>query len=135
MKTLDALEKGTLVKISQENGKATYAPLLKREDGLIDWKTDAKTIHDRVRGLHPWPGSHTFYKGKKIKIQRTGHAMDSCPGEPGRILEIRKDRLVIKCMPGVLYVYELQFENRCRMSVGQCGHNLEKGAILHAPGG
>jgi len=69
VKTLDAL--ATIVPEKQDNAQASYAPMLKKEDGLIDWNLPAEIIHNRVRGLQPWPGAYTMFRGQRLYIWKT----------------------------------------------------------------
>ena len=66
METLKGLESGNLVPRPQDNSRASRAPLLHKEDGLIDWKRPASEIFNRVRGFLPWPGAFTGYRGQKV---------------------------------------------------------------------
>ncbi len=82
---LPLIDSGKLTPTAQDSSKATLAPLLKKEDGLIDWERSAQEIHNRVRGMSPWPGAYTFLDGKIVKILETAVADGSA--EPGRLLE------------------------------------------------
>ena len=74
---LPGIVSGALKPVAQDNARATLAPLLKKEDGLIDWTLPAKDIHDRVRGFTPWPGAYTFLEGTMVKLLKTGVAPGS----------------------------------------------------------
>jgi len=69
VRTLDEL--ATIVPEKQDNAQASYAPMLKKEDGLIDWNWPVETIHNRVRGLQPWPGAYTMFRGQRLYIWKT----------------------------------------------------------------
>jgi methionyl-tRNA formyltransferase len=56
----------------QDGSKATYAPILKKEDGFIDWRMPARKIHDRVRAFNPWPGTVTKFRGNVCKVLKAG---------------------------------------------------------------
>lgn len=105
-KALPLLEAGELVPAPQEHEKATMAPILKKEDGLIDWKLAAAEIHNRVRGLSPWPGAYTYLDGKQLKLIETGVA--SGGGEPGTIYRSAKEILDVGTGQGLLRVLALQ---------------------------
>ena len=77
VETLRGLEAGTIAPEKQDSARATYAPILKKEDGLIDWKRPAADIHNRVRGLQPWPGAYTGLRG-----QYAPH-LEGAAGAPG----------------------------------------------------
>jgi len=71
IQTIDKLLAGTLVAEPQDDSQHTYAPVLSKEMAVIDWKWEAKKIHNRVRGLQPWPGTVATYKGSQVKIWKT----------------------------------------------------------------
>ena len=68
VETLRGLESGALAPSPQDNSRATFAPPLKKEDGRIDWTRDARQIHNRIRGLQPWPGAFTLFRGKNCHV-------------------------------------------------------------------
>jgi methionyl-tRNA formyltransferase len=69
IKTLGEL--GTITPEKQDNDQSSYAPMLKKEDGAIDWNWPVETIHNRVRGLQPWPGAYTIFRGQRLYIWKT----------------------------------------------------------------
>jgi methionyl-tRNA formyltransferase len=69
--TLIGLEAGSIAPEKQDPAQATYAPLLRKEDGLIDWSQPAAQIHNRVRGLQPWPGAYTSWRGQTLHVWKT----------------------------------------------------------------
>src|SRR5262249_15420406 len=103
----------------QDNTRATLAPMLKREDGLIDWSMIAKQIADRVRGFQPWPGSYTFFRGSWLTVWRATAAPpdDIGPGQPGEIVSIDKLGFRVSCGDDtMLHIEELQIEGKRRMN-------------------
>ena len=86
--TLDALEKGTLVRIPQNGEEATFAPMLTREDGRMDWSLPAKTLYDRARGMTPWPGSFTYAGGEVLKLAEIRFGTQGSDAAPGTVLII-----------------------------------------------
>lgn len=130
IETLMKLEEGSLVPIKQDDSKATYAPMIRKEDGLIDWDKDSYQIHNQVRAFNPWPGSFTSYKGKKLKILKTAYD-DSKNAHPcGAIISTSRDMIEVACQKGVLVIKQLQFENKKAMDVSECYHNMETGIVL-----
>jgi methionyl-tRNA formyltransferase len=131
VKTLHKLEHGTIVPQSQDHSMATLAPILKREDGWIDFSRTAQQIYDRWRGFQPWPGAHTVLRGKKLIVQRMQVAgVGDC--EPG-VLEVRGDALVVGCAgEHVLTLDEVQMEGKRRMSAAEFlrGYQLKSGERL-----
>src|SRR5437016_330479 len=81
----------------QRDEEATFAPMLKREDGLVDWSMDAFAIERRVRGFQPWPGAFTAIDSKRLIIWRATSEPTDFSVLPGHIVEARTDRLDVSC--------------------------------------
>ena len=117
----------------QDQSQATLAPLLQKEDGLIDWKLTATDIANRVRGMSPWPGAYTFAGQDRWVLCRVS-AVDRPAGAaiPGTIIQASKDALVVATGGGLLAITELQPASSRRMTVSQylAGHPLSPGLIL-----
>ncbi len=111
------LETGRLIPRQQDHGKATLAPLLKKEDGLIDWELPAAEIHNRVRGFSPWPGAYAFLDGKMIKIIAS-EAVDGS-GVPGLLSERDKNTLDVGTGNGLLRIVSMQPEGKKAMTAGE----------------
>ena len=137
VETLKGLEQGRLTPQPQDNSRASRAPLLKKEHGLIDWNWTAKEIFNRVRGFLPWPGAYTGFRGKKLQIW-WARAQQSAPHEdtpiPGQLL-VGKDELSVVCGGGTaLQLLEVQLEGRRRMSAADFFHGSQPktGEKLHS---
>lgn len=114
--TLERLCAGTLVREKQDDALSCYAPLLKKEQGVIDWSLSAPELHNRVRGLDPWPGSHTLLAGEVLKIART-RPLDEAPAAvPGTVLAAGADGVRVACGSGTLCIGELQLPGRKRLT-------------------
>ena len=113
VQTLDGLQRGTIVPVPQNSEEATHAPLLKKEDGLIDWNQPAQAIHNRVRGLQPWPGASTLFRGGALHVWRSRPHTAAGPA-PGRFLSLKPP--AVACGGGSLELVEVQMEGRKRMS-------------------
>ena len=114
VETLAGLEAGAIVPVPQDSSQATHAPLLKKEDGLIDWTRPAPEIHNRVRGLLPWPGCYIGFRGQLLRIWRALPG-DDAAGAPGT-LRTAKGRLWVVCGEGSsLELLEVQLEGRKQM--------------------
>ncbi|MEI6305945.1 MAG: methionyl-tRNA formyltransferase [Deltaproteobacteria bacterium] len=111
--TLDGLNSGTVSPRQQDDTQTCYAPMLKKEDGLIDWHQDASIIHNQVRGMAVWPGAYTFIDGMLLKIFRT-KAGDSS-GQPGTVLKADKGIIEVACLSGSIYIEELQLAGKKRL--------------------
>ncbi|MDD5455322.1 MAG: methionyl-tRNA formyltransferase [Candidatus Ratteibacteria bacterium] len=128
--TLKDIDKGKENVTRQDISKVTYAPLLKKEDGLIDWTKSAEEIFNLVRGLNPWPSAYTYLKGKLFKIHKAqvAQSFDS-EANPGEIVKADKNNLVIATGKGDLNILEVQIEDKKKMPIKDFlqGHKLEKG--------
>ena len=115
IETLEGIEADGIEPRPQDDEQATYAPSMKREDGLLDWKLSAREIYNRIRGFDPWPGAYTFFRGKRLHVRRA-RPSDSANLhlEPGE-LHVEHDRLLVGCGAGSLEPWELQTEGKRRM--------------------
>lgn len=128
--TLDRLRAGGLVPQPQNDADSCYAPLLKKEDGVINWHADARTIHNQVRGLAVWPGACTTVAGQVLKIFRTRVGDGS--GEPGTVLHAAKDTFEVACQSGSLFLQELQLAGKKRLDCASflAGYPVSVGTLL-----
>ena len=123
--TLTKYEKNQLVPVPQDETQVTMAPMLDKSMCPIDWTQTAQQIHNKVRGLHPWPVATMELKGAKFKVHATKIVPGS--GKPGEILGITKTGLKIACGDGAIEVTSLQAEGGKRMAAPDYfrGHPLE----------
>jgi len=130
VETLRGLERGAIVPQKQEEALATYAPVLNKDHGRIDWQLTAEAIHNRVRGLLPWPGAHTRFRGQMLHVWRARIAHEHTPLPPGRFLS--GARLCVACGGGVLELLDVQLEGRKRISGPEFarGQRLSESDIL-----
>ena len=108
------LEAGRIVPEKQDPAQATYARVLQKEDGKIDWRLQARQIANRVRGFDPWPGAYTSFRGHLLHLRRV-RVQEGSPGEPGA-LAVEGGTLRAACGSGWLELLELQPEGRKRMT-------------------
>jgi len=94
--------------VPQDNSLATFAPLLKKEDGLIDWTLPAENIAALIRGVCVWPGAYTFCKDKRLKIYRAEGVDMKTDASPGTVIERFPDELSVATGKGVLSILEIQ---------------------------
>lgn len=111
--TLDSCRAGRIEPQAQDDSLTCYAPLLKKEDGLVNWGRDARAIHNQVRGMAVWPGAYTFLDGQTLKLFRTRVADGS--GLPGSVLRAGKGVFEVACLSGSLFVEELQLAGKKRL--------------------
>ena len=132
VETLTGLEAGKIQPQPQDNSQATLAPILKKEDGIIDWNWPAKKIVDRARGFLPWPGAYSFFRGQLFHLWKARVADKSAFGAPGRVLADKKRLLIICGQATALEALEVQIEGRKRMSAEAFlnGQRLDDNEIL-----
>lgn len=114
VETLLGLQAGTIVPRPQDNSRATLAPILRKEDGLVNFSRHATEILNRLRGFQPWPGAYTKFRGKNLQILKARAATDALnPGE----LHLQSNRLLAGCGHNTsLELLELQLEGKKRTS-------------------
>lgn len=133
---LDGLAQGTLQAQEQDHEQATYAPMLEKHHGLVDWTQSAQEVACLIRGVDPWPGAETRLDDQRIKLYG-GRALDSDPrtGQPGEVLGVDKTGLHVACGSGVCLINALQAPGRRRLPARTftSGRPLPAGAILRPP--
>lgn len=132
VETLAQLKAGTLMPKKQDDGQATMAPILKKEDGLIDWSVRAASLANRVRGLSPWPGAYTFLGGERWNVWNAVSTIGPTTEKPGTIVTVNKQSILVATGDGLLEIREIQTANSKRMSVAQflAGHHVKVGEQL-----
>lgn len=133
VKTLDYISSGKALRIKQNHEEATYAPILTKNTGMIDWSWDSSKIYNLIRGTYPWPGAFSYYSGKMFKIFGAKTIDENKKNEDyGKIIEVNKNSIVISCGKGYLSISEIQFENQKRMDVESYlrGHSIEKNTYI-----
>ena len=132
--TLLQLKKGTLKRIPQEDTQSSYAPMMTKELGLIDWNKRAIEIHNLIRGTDPWPGAYTFLLGDRMRVWKSVVVKDRAEGsrKNGEILKVSDEGILVKCSDENLLITEVQFDSSKRMSVRDYvrGHKIDTGVTL-----
>jgi methionyl-tRNA formyltransferase len=135
VETLDDYAAGAIQPQKQDSAQATYAPILKKEDGLIDWSQPAAVLHNRVRGFQPWPGAYTGFRGQTLNIWRARVATlpDKPAVPPGGFLRLKPP--TVAAGEGALELVEVQLEGRKRMAAADFanGQRLQENEILGEP--
>jgi methionyl-tRNA formyltransferase len=142
-RVVEQIAAGTAREEPQDPARATYAPRLTKEEGLIDWSQPSSGIHNRVRGLYPWPHAYTFVDGARLIVLRSRvdpadlegprDNEDKAPALPGTIVGVTRDAIhVATGEGGQLAIVEVQPEGRRPMLVRDflAGHPIRPGAVL-----
>jgi methionyl-tRNA formyltransferase len=117
LETLSRLQKNDLLPTPQNSDLASYAPKLKKEESLIDWKMDAENIFNKIRGLSPWPGTHTLYNGKRLAILKGEIVPGESSDRPGHIIRITDTGIEVGTGKNRLKITELKPEGKKAMPV------------------
>jgi methionyl-tRNA formyltransferase len=130
VETLAGLAAGKIAPEKQDASQATYAPLIKKEDGRIDWNQTAAAIHNLIRGLQPWPGAYTGLRGQTVHIWSAKPVKISPGLPPGAIRTVKP--LVVACGKDALELVELQLEGRKRLAAAEFanGQRLRENELL-----
>lgn len=131
--TIRRLEEKTVTYEKQEHEKATYAKMLKKQSGSIDWTKSAVEIERLIRGLNPWPSAYSYLNGKMLKIWKASVGQDLKGLQPG-MLAVSAKKLEVQTKKGSLLLEEVQLEGKKRMSVEDFlrGYSIEQGMQMHA---
>ncbi len=134
LKTLSLLEEGSAPHRAQDHRLATYAPPIRREEELIDWKRTADDIFNQIRGMNPRPGAYTVFKGKTLKVWRALVVSEKAiGGEPGNVVALEpREGFVVQTGSGQLLLTEVQPAGRNRMSGAEFlrGYRISPGMRL-----
>lgn len=131
---IELIQSGKVVLTPQENSQATYAPKLKKENGLINWNEPAQIIHNKVRGFLPWPGAYTYFNKKILKVLKT-EVMKGCTGQAdnGEVVAIDKDKgIEVKTGKDNLSIQYVQLESKKPFSISAllCGYKISPGYLF-----
>ena len=129
LEVLAAIEQGTLAPHPQPEDGVSYAPKLSRDLGPVDWQQPAAVIHNRVRGLVPWPGVTARFGDVDVKLWRTAVRDTPHAEAPGTVTAVTPEGLLVACGTGHLLIHELQPANRRRMAASDFaqGHRVQPG--------
>ena len=128
------ISEGSAPRIRQDHRQATRAPLLKRGEEAVAWAEPAGRVHNRIRGLSPWPGAYAIWRGKRLKLLRSTEETVS-PEQaavPGTVLRADQQGLLVACGSGAVLVSQVQPEGKAAMSGGDLvrGYHLQAGEQL-----
>ncbi len=130
--TLQAYADNTIQPMPQDHDLATYAPMLTKDDGLINWNQSATSLEHFIRGVTPWPGAHTFWEDKRLKIFSSTPVTADISAPPGTVLVGFPDELRVATGKGALSILEIQGASGKRLTIKEflLGHPLKPGTIL-----
>lgn len=118
-KALTLLETGEASFTPQDDSQATYCKLFEKSDGLIQWNKPAAAIHNLVRAAIPWPVAFSVYKGETMRIFKTQPLPGKTTAEPGTVIDVDKDAIIVTTGEGALAIHELQMPGKRRMTTAE----------------
>lgn len=130
--TLDLIEKGCAPREKQNHDEFSYAPMMNKALGNIDWNKSAKEIHNLVRGVNPWPSAYTTYDDKTMKVWKSRVLGETSDKTYGTILKVDKEGMRVSTKDNVILIEELQMPGKKRVLVSEYikGNSIESGKVL-----
>ncbi|MGD2187707.1 MAG: methionyl-tRNA formyltransferase [Desulfobacterales bacterium] len=132
IKTLKDFTANKIKPNPQDHSKATYAPMLKKQDGHINWQRPAVNLEAFIRGMTPWPGAFTFHNEKRLKIIQAAPISESITEPAGKVLRAFPDELRVATGKGALSILEIQGPSGKRLGIADFlrGYRLPPGTVL-----
>jgi methionyl-tRNA formyltransferase len=132
IETVDIIIKKGLHPVPQDHSQATYAPLLKKKDGHLDWELPAESLDPFIRGMTPWPGAFTFHQNKRLKIFKASPIPMEIDVPPGTVIRGFADELRVATGKGALSILEAQGESGKRLLIRDFlrGYKVSPGSVL-----
>ena len=131
--TLEKIQSGSVERIEQNHNEATYAPMIEKETGHINWEKGSDEIINLIKGMDPQPGAFCIYKDEVLKVWKAVKAEDKYESANiGEIVDINKKGFIVKTNDGALLITEIQAKGGKRMTTDAYlrGHEIEKGSVL-----
>lgn len=117
VETIEGLKDGSVVKLPQDDSLSTYAPMLSKNTGKIDWNSSGIKIKNLVRGLKPWPSAYMVYKGENVKIHKVKVVEKFSKEDNGIVVKVSDEGIYVNCEDGCVIIEELQFPGKKRLHV------------------
>ena len=132
IQTIKSFETGNINPIPQDHTQATYAPILKKNDGRMNWEMPAQTLEAFIRGMTPWPGAFTFHGNKRLKIFKARPIIIDTVEIPGTVIKRFPDELCVATGKGVLSLIKIQSESGKRLLIKDFlrGYKIPPGTVL-----
>ncbi len=132
IEAIELLRRGELEGTPQDEAQVTYAPMISKEQGRIDWTQPAVAIERQVRAFHPWPSAYTFLDGRVVKIHRAKAVAGRHFNTPAGTIVAIGDTIGVACGEGDLMIADLQLEGRKRLSAAEFsrGNHVAVGTVL-----
>lgn len=127
VKTLDDMKAGEISKIPQDDSLSTYASMLSKDIGKINWNSSGDNIVNLVRGLKPWPSAYIIYKGLNVKVHKVKKIEKFSKEDNGMVVKVSDEGIYVNCLDSCIVIEELQFPGKKKMQVSEHlrGNKLE----------
>ncbi len=119
IETLEDLKNGNIVKIPQDDSLATYAPMLSKEIGKIDWNDNGERIINLIRGLKPWPSAYMIYKDENVKIHKAKKIEKFSDADNGVVVKVSDEGIFVNCSDSCIVIEVLQFPGKRKLRVSE----------------
>ncbi len=134
LETLEGLSEDRISSHKQDKNSASYAPKIKKGEALLEWSKPAKQLKDLIRALNPHPGAYTFFQGKRLKVleARIDKRTKGAQLQPGTVIDLEKDGIVVASADYLLVLNVVQPENKRKMNADEFlrGHQVAAGTQL-----
>lgn len=132
VEALKGIYSGGIIPASQDDSKFSYASMLNKKMGRIDWNESGERIKNLIRGLKPWPSAYTFYKGNNIKVHKVELSSKFKDGKNGEIVKVSGEGIFVNCIDSCVIIKELQFPGKRSMAVKDFirGNKIDIGTLL-----
>ena len=132
IETIPQIEAGTVTPQPQDDSLSTYAKMIKKEMGQIDWNKEAVVLERLVRGMNSWPSAYTHFNGKTLKVWEAAVEVSEGKAAPGSVVEVTKDSIKVQTGQDLLVLKQIQLEGKKRMDVAAflLGYKVEAGTVL-----
>ncbi len=132
--TLEKLKDNKIVPKKQNETDASYSPILTKEDELLDWNMPAKDIYNKIRGMNPWPGVYTYFRGQRLKIQKSVLVEEEKDTglETGEIISFSSQGILVSANPGIIGLEIVQPAGKKQLSFNDFinGYKINPGEVL-----
>ncbi len=130
--TIEQILQNKAPRESQNSNESSYAPMLNKSLGQIDWNKSAKEIYNLIRGVNPWPTAYTSYNDNRFKIWKAKYTSEESTKEPGTIIKVNTKGIYVCTGKNVLIIEEVQFPGGKRLAVSEYikGNDIKENAIL-----
>lgn len=117
IETLSGIEKNTIAKVKQDNTLSSYAPMLNKENTKINWNDASENIHNKIRGLSPWPSAYFIMDDKSVKVYKSTYIKEKPVNEPGYVIKADHEGLFVQTLDGIIIIKEFQMPGKNKMLV------------------